>query len=62
MSEIIIYTFDGTQTLPFRVGKIQVPLSMASTACPEQTTTYKSGAGEWVDLYQTSYSEAGHLW
>ncbi len=30
MSESID-TFGGTQTLPFRVGIIQVPLSMAST-------------------------------
>ncbi len=38
-------TFGGTQTLPFRVGIIQVPLSIN----PEQTPTFKSGAVEWVD-------------
>ena len=56
-------TFGGTQTLPFRVGIIQVPLSMASTELgrmsnPEgirlssaevQTPTFKSGTVEWVD-------------
>lgn len=40
-------TFGGTQTLPFRVGIIQVPLSIN----PEQTPTFKSGTVEWVDLY-----------
>lgn len=39
-------TFGGTQTLPFRGGKIQVPLSIN----PEQTPTFKSGTVEWVDF------------
>ena len=38
-------TFGGTQTIPFRVGIIQVPLSIK----PEQTPTFKSGTVEWVD-------------
>ena len=58
----IIDTLGSTHTLPFRVGKIQVPLSInpegirlssaevqTPTACPERSRRVKSGSVEWVD-------------
>ncbi len=50
-------TFGGTQTLPFRVGIIQVLLSIN----PEQTQTFKSGTVEWVDFSVSPRSDKADI-
>ncbi len=63
----IIDTLGSTHTLPFRVGKIQVPLSInpegirlssaevqTPTACPERSRRVKSGTVEWVAFFYSN--------